>query len=224
MTRYLLAAVAAVATAAAAHGHFVFVVPAADGATAQVVFSDSLDPDDGVDIAKVAGLKLTLRDATGKDAALSHTTGKDVLDVPLPGSGPRVVFGSVGYGVLARGDDKPYLLTYHPKAVVGGAGEKAATLGEKSPAELVPVAAGGQLRFKFLAAGKPVADAEVNVLKPDGSKAKVKTDKDGLTGAVDGAGRYGAWARVAAAKAGEFGGKKYEEVRHYATLVVDVAK
>jgi hypothetical protein len=188
------------------------------------VFSDSLDPDDGVEIAKIAGLKLALRDAAGKDRPLSHTTGKDALAVTLPGSGPRVVFGSVEYGVLARGDAKPFLLAYHPKAVLGGAGDKAATLGESAAAELIPVAAPGSIRFKLLAAGKPVADAEVNVLKPDGSKTKVKTDKDGLTPAVDGVGRYGAWAKVSAATAGELGGKKYEEVRHYATLVVDVAK
>jgi uncharacterized GH25 family protein len=224
MTRYLLAAAAAVLAAAGASAHFVFVVPAADGAAAAVVFSDSLDPDDGVEIGKIAGLKLTVRDAAGKDAPLAHTTGKDALNVALPGAGPRVVFGGIVYGVSQRGDAKPFLLTYHPKAVVGGAGEAAATLGAASPAELVPVAAGGKVRFKLLAAGKPVADAEVNLLKPDGSKAKVKTDGQGLTPAVDGVGRYGAWARVAAAEAGEHGGKKYDEVRRYATLVVDVAK
>ena len=201
-----------------------FVVPAADGATAQVVFSDSLDPDDGVEIAKIAGLKLTLRDATGKDSPLAHTTGKDALAVALPGSGPRVVYGSVEYGVMQRGDTKPFLLVYHSKAILGGAGDKAATLGDSAAAELIPLAAPGSIRFKLLAVGKPVADAEVNVLKPDGSKAKVKTDKDGLTPAVDGTGRFGAWTQVSAAKTGEIGGKNYDEVRHYATLVVDVEK
>ena len=67
-----------------------------------------------------------------------------------------------------------------------------------------------------------VADADVTVVKPDVSKVKAKTGPNGLTEAIDGTGRFGAWARYFEAKAGELDGKKYEEVRHYPTLVADV--
>ena len=39
---------------------------------------------------------------------------------------------------------------------------------------------------------------------------------------MEGSGQFGAWTRYFEPKAGELGGKKYDEVRHYPTLVVDV--
>ena len=54
------------------------------------------------------------------------------------------------------------------------------------------------------------------------TKEKVKTDKDGYTQAFEKTGRYAAYFKFNEAKSGEHDGKKYEEVRHYATLVVDL--
>jgi uncharacterized GH25 family protein len=97
-------------------------------------------------------------------------------------------------------------------------------VGEKAvPVELVPVVSGSDVKFQFLAAGKPVADVELTVIKPEGGKAKAKTDKDGLTQAFPAKGRYGAWAKHTDAKAGEHDGKKYDEARRYATLVADLS-
>ena len=67
-----------------------------------------------------------------------------------------------------------------------------------------------------------MADAEVTVLLPGEGKKAAKTDKDGYTPAYDAKGRYGVFARVTEAKAGEHAGKKYDETRFYATLVMDV--
>ena len=140
-----------------------------------MVFSDGLDPDEAVDIAKVAGLKLFVRDAAGKDEAVEHKVEKHSLAAKLPGSGPRVVFGSVAYGVMQKGDAKPFLLAYHPKAVIGSVAAKSLVIGEKLPAEIVPAVEAGKVRFQLLGSGKPVAGAEVTVLKPDATTAKLKT-------------------------------------------------
>ena len=78
----------------------------------------------------------------------------------------------------------------------------ASTTDLRIPAELLPVVEGEKMRFRLVAAGKPVADAEVTVLKPDGTSAKSKTEKDGLTEAVTGTGRFGAWARHVVAGTG----------------------
>jgi hypothetical protein len=59
------------------------------------------------------------------------------------------------------------------------------------------------------------------VILPDGRQMKVKTDAGGQTEAFAEHGRYGAWARFWESDPGERGGKKYEELRHYATLVFD---
>jgi hypothetical protein len=125
---------------------------------------------------------------------------------------------------MEKGDAKPYLLTYHPKALVGAVPADKAVIGDKLPVELVPVAETGKVRFKLIAAGKPVPDAEVTVIKPDGSKVKAKTGPDGRTEAVEGTGRFAAWTRYFEPKTGEHASKKYEEVRHYPTLVVDITK
>lgn len=224
MIRSASALALAVLVAAVAQAHFVFVVPAKGGANVTVVFSDDLSPDEAVDIGKIADLKLTVRDAAGKDQPVAHSKDKHSLSAAVPGSGPRLVFGTIHYGVMQKDGTKPYLLAYHPKAVLGAVAGDQLTVGTALPCELIPVVETGKVRFKLLASGKPVPDAEVTVIKPDGSKVKAKTNAEGLTDAVEGSGQFGVWARHFEPKAGELAGKKYEEVRHYATLVVDVAK
>src|SRR6185436_19928141 len=154
----LLSAVALAFTFALATAHMVYVVPAKDAKTVTVVFSDSLDPDEEVPIEKIAALKLTAV-AGGKAVAVEHKTEKHSLSATLPAD-TKLVYGSVTYGLFTRGE-KPALLVYHPKAVLGGASGKDATIGEKAVAELVPVADGGKVKFQFVVSGKPVADAEV---------------------------------------------------------------
>jgi hypothetical protein len=222
MYRMFGAAVVGLFTVALAHGHFTFIVPDAGGSSAKVVFSDDLNPDMNVNIEKIAGTKLTLRDAAGKDSPLEMKKGEGCYLVNLPGSGPRVVFGTTEYGVSQKGDAKPYLVVYYPKALVGDVPAKAAAVGAKL--EVVPAGESGKPRFRVLADGKPAAEAEVTVLVPGSAKQMVKTDKDGLTPAFAASGRYGVFARWTEAKSGEHAGKKYEEVRHYATLVADLGK
>jgi uncharacterized GH25 family protein len=226
MFRILCATALLTAATLTADAHFVFVVPdAKDPAKAVVVFSDDLDVDDAVTTEKISKIKLKVQDAGGKLADATFVTEKHCLKVAVPGTGSRVVFGSVNYGVMQKGDDKPYLLAYHPKAVVGAipaGGGKVDSL----PAQLIPVAAGGKVKFQLVGAGgKPVADAEATVILPDSAdkkKEKAKTDKDGFTKEFAGAGRYGVWVKHTDATPGEVDGKKYTEARHYATLVVDV--
>lgn len=222
MYRTLGALVVGLCAAAAAQAHFPFVVPDDKGQSAKVVFSDNLEPDPNVNIEKLANTKLTLRDAAGKESALEWKKGEGFYAVNVPGTGDRVVFGVTDYGVLQKGDAKPFKLVYYPKAVLGAA--NATALGEKAGLDVIADGASAKVRFRVLAAGKPVADSEVTVLLPGGNKKAVATDKDGYTPAFEGAGRYGVYAKLIEAKAGEHGGKKFDEIRHYATLVCDVAK
>lgn len=222
MYRMFGALIVGLIAVAAARGHFTFVVPDAGGASAKVIFSDDLKPDTSVSVEKIAGTKLTLRDAAGKDTPLELKKGEGCYLVNLPGSGARVIFGTTDYGVMQKGESKPYLLVYHPKALVGDVPAKAAAVGARL--EVVPAGEPGKPRFRVLADGKPAAEVEVTVLVPGSAKQMVKTDKEGLTPAFAAAGRYGVFARWTEAKAGEHAGKKYEEVRHYATLVADVGK
>lgn len=225
MTRMIGAAAVGLLAVGLAQAHFPYLLPEPDGAAVKLVFSDELAPDLKVNIEKVGGTKLTVRDAAGKDAALTAKKGDGCYDAAVPGSGPRVVFGVTDYGVLQKGDAKPFRLVYYPKAALDGAGEK--PVGGPLAVEIVAAGGAGKPRFQVLHHGKPAAGVEVSVTLPaksgeKGDRKAVKTDKDGFTPAFDGAGRYGAWARVTEAKSGEAAGKKFEETRHYATLVIDV--
>jgi len=210
-------------TATVASAHFVFVVPdATDKSKVVVVFSDDLEVDDNISADRLKGLKLTGRFVGGKEAPVECKPGKSCLIGELGLVNPQCVYGSLVFGVLQKGDANPYLLAYYPKTVFAGADPKHFILGEKViPVELIPVVSGADVRFRFLAAGKPVVDTEVTVLKPEGGKAKVKTDKDGLTPAFPAVGRYGVWTKHTEVRPGEHDGKKYDEVRRYATLVFD---
>lgn len=218
----LLAATIALGLSSAASAHFPFLVP--DGPDkGKAVFSDSLKPDKAVPVERIANTKLVvIADGKATDLTWAHDKAANCYTFEVPGSGPRVVVGTTEYGVLQRGDSKPFLLTYYPKAVFGEpAAPEQATAGGKVPLELVPVAAGGKLRFKALADGKPLARADVIVLVPgQPESAVVATDDAGLTPEFDKPGTYGAQVRRVEAKAGDREGKKYEEVRQYATLVV----
>lgn len=222
MYRMIGAAVIGLFATAVANGHFPFVVPDTKGESAKVVFSDSLEPDENVNVEKIANTKLTLRDAGGKESPLEWKKGDAFYAVNVPGTGDRVIYGVTDYGVLQKGDDKPFKLAYYPKAVIGNASAK--PVGEKLALEVVAEGALGKVRFQVLAAGKPVAESEVTVMLPGGTKKAVKTDKDGYTTAFEGPGRYGVYAKHSEVKSGEHGGKKFEEIRSYATLVCDVAK
>jgi hypothetical protein len=199
----------------------VYLVPAKDGQSLTVVFSDSLDPDENVKMDKLAGLKLVAR-TDGKDAPVDCTKGDHSFAAKSP-KGASVVYGTVVYGLLSK-SAKPTLLMYHPKAVLGGAAAKDSTVGESTALEIVPVSEAGKTRFRLLAKGKPVAAAEGTVVLPDGTKEKVMTDKDGYTPEFEKTGRYAAYMKLTEARTGEHDGKTYVEVRHYATLVADVAK
>lgn len=224
MRRFVLTLLAGLTTTVAASAHFVFVLPAKDGKAVTVVLSEELEVDENIPAERLKGLTLTGRFDGGKEAPVECKPGKSCLTGELGLVGPQCVYGTLAFGVMQKGDARPYLLAYHPKAVFAGADSRHTTLGEKvAPVELVPVVAGSEVKFQFLAGGKPAADAEVTVLTPDGGKKKAKTGQDGLTPAYPATGRYGAWAKHTDAKPGEHGGKKYDEARHYATLVFDPA-
>lgn len=203
-----------------AFAHFVFIVPNEDGKGARIVMSETLQPDDQVDIVLVKGLSLTSRDMTGQTSSLTPGAKVDnALPLIVPGEGTRVVWGKIDLGVMERGRSKPHVLVYHPKSILGDAFDAAATMLPSPIVELIPVGKPGAVQFQYNIEGKPAAQTQVVVVLPDGTEKRVVTDDHGRTPAFDQAGAYGVWARHWENKPGERDGKAYEQVRHYATLV-----
>src|SRR5258708_4183977 len=90
-----------------AQAHFVFVTPDAGGATARLFISEKLVPD--LDAAMIAGTKLNLRDAGGKDVPLVLVKAEpNCYSVALSGSGTRVIHGIADLGVMNR-SGKPHV-------------------------------------------------------------------------------------------------------------------
>jgi uncharacterized GH25 family protein len=222
MRRFLSVLALGLVMGVVAQAHHVYVVPDTKK-SAKVIFSDSLEPDAGVPIAKIKSTKLFYFDGSsdeGKPLILKEE--KDHYTVQVPGKGSRVVYGSTEYGVLKKGDAKPFRLIYYPKAIFGLINQETQKVGEALPFEIVPVDAKDKIRFQVIVKGKPLADAEISVAVPNSDKReKLTTDKEGFTKAFDAKGTYGLWARHSENVTGEAGGMKYEEIRSYATLVVE---
>jgi uncharacterized GH25 family protein len=215
MNRCLLALAGLIVAASAAQAHFIYVVPEANGTSAKVVFSDSLEPDENVPIDRIANTKLFCRDASGKATPLTMKKGDNAYTITFPAGDSQIIGGTCTYGVFQRGDAKPSLLVYHPKLIVGPV--TASKAWDKLPLEIVPTGPG---QFVFLKDGKPVADADINARLPGDKTEKLKTDVKGeFKLHTSATGLYGLWARFIEPKAGEQDGKKYEQTTHYATLV-----
>lgn len=194
-------------------GHFVYLVPAPDGQSVRVVFSETLEPDEAVGVEKLAALKLFAK--TGdKTTPVALTPDGHSLKGALPEK-TETVHGKLVYGITTRGDQSS-LLVYHPKALVGSV--PTAVSGATSP-EVVVVKAQGGHRFQLIDQGKPVPNAEGSIVFASGKKEKVTTDKDGLSAIFQEKGQFGIWLRHTVAKAGMHQGKPYAVEKHYATLV-----
>ncbi len=193
--------------------HFVFIVPQGNNQV-QVVFSDSLEPDENVPIDRIKDLKLYALDVAGKTVAVAWKQAEHSLLATVP-SDVQALGGVCTYGVFQRGEGKPSLLIYYPKMIAGPLTSTKAW--DQLPLEIVPL---GSNRFVFLHSGKPVPEADVTVMLPGDKRERLKTDANGQFQVnISAPGLYGLYARHVAAKEGEHGGKRYEQVTSYATLV-----
>jgi hypothetical protein len=222
MRRQLLSTFLLLAAASGASAHFVFVLPQSGGTSARIVMNEELKPSSEVDIGIIAGLKLSVRKGNGSETPLALVKGENFYEALVPGTGTRLLHGIVDLGMLQSGPGKPNILIYYPKAIAGDAFSAKTVVGDAAPVEIVPVGKPGSVTLKLLVMGKPKAEAEITVILPDGSQQKVKTDANGISEhQFTQTGRYGAWARDWQPSAGERDGKRYEEIRNYATLVFD---
>jgi hypothetical protein len=232
MTRLCSALLCLAAAAAPAHGHFIWIVPG-EGGTVRLVFSDSPKPDDPALLAKIAHAQLMVRGTDGTLAPPQLKQAKDALEAAVPGTGLREVAAVCQYGVVQRGKAEAFLLKYYAKGFVGVQPERGVPglfwqSWDKLPLEIVPLEdKGDRSAARVLWHGKPLAEAEFVLLVPGKDKpVEGKTDADGLIALPrpSGGGTYAIRVKHTEAKDGELGGKKYKEVRHYATLTLEIPK
>jgi hypothetical protein len=218
----IIASLLTLSSVSSAGAHFPFIVPDMDGVTAVLIMSESLEPDDAVEMSLLASAELVLRDRRSAwPIAAPRSDSKDAsMRILLPGEGTRTLAGVIDLGVMERGA-APHVLVYHPKTIVGDALDPATDLDAEVAIEIVPVRtpAGAVLRLEF--DGSPAAGAAIMVVRPGAKDVELTTDAEGHTPVLE-PGRIGAWARRWVEENGERDGRAYTQVRHYATLVADL--
>ena len=223
MKRMFGAVVVGLLMVTVAEAHFVFIVPDSSGTTAKVIFSDNLKPDERVNIEKIAATKLRVIAGTEKPKPLTWKLDKAFYSLDLAGEGTRVVGGTTEYGVLQKGETPPFVLRYHSKAILGPVtGVEKPMLGEETPLEITASVQDGKLQFQAFLKGKPLPKAELTVIVPGEEESEVVVgDDQGQSKGFTKVGTYAVRVKYEEKVAGEQGGKKYESIRHYATLVID---
>lgn len=207
-----------------APAHYLFLLPGGAETPPQLVWNDEPTADPSVGLEPASAGRISAIDGQGRTVPVTTKPGGEGwLGFDGLPADAREVVGTVEYGVVVRGQPEPALVVHHAKVIMHQV--TAATVStarpEAMPAELTPVARPDGITFRLTVSGKKAASADVLVLVPEEKRFRaVRTDAEGLTPAFDRAGKYAVRALVTEAKAGEFRGRKYQQVRHYPTLVV----
>jgi hypothetical protein len=203
--------------------HFLFVrilPPAEGGRAAEVYFSELAEAGDPRFVNKIAKTELWLQQTPGRFVALKVHKAADRLRAWLPEEGANVVVGRCVYGVLARPRQTPFLLRHFPKALAGSAAElnKMQSYG-KLPLEIVATFEDRGVRLTALKDGKPVPKAQFVTVDAHLANVQLTADEEGRAmWRPPAAGVYSIYTRDTRKKAGESNGKKYEEIRDFATV------
>jgi hypothetical protein len=224
--------------AAEVRAHFLFirVGPNAEaGRSAEVYFSEQAEAGDPRFVAKVAHTRLWVQTRPGAFQELQVRAASDRLRAALPADHTLAVVGQCEYGVLARPKQTPFLLRYYPKAVAGAPGElNRMTPKAEIPFEIVPSfegegptkpegsSPGSRIHLAALRNGKPIAGAVFTAIDSDLSENTITAGPDGTAiWTPPTPGRYSIYVRATLKQAGEKNGKKFEEIREFATLAFE---
>ena len=211
---------------AEARAHFLFakVGPMAEGGrSAEVYFSDKAEAGDPKFVDKIAATKLWAQSAPGEFRPLNVRKGVDRLNAHLPASGAVAIVGECQYGVIARAGETPFLLRYHPKAVAGPAAElnKMKTR-DGATLEIAAEFEGDRIKLLALRDGKPLPKASFHAVDADLKESVIAADGEGRAGwTPTSSGTYTVYFRSDLKTPGEVDGKKYDEIREFATLAFD---
>ncbi len=219
----LLTAAAWALAAAPAPAHYLFVrvlPPAEAGRFAEVYFSEQAEAGDPRFTDKIAHTQLWLQTEPGKFRPLKTHKAEDRLRAAVPPSGGLAVVGACEYGVLGRPDRPAFLLRHYPKAVAGGADDlNALRPCDQVPLEIVAAFDGERVTFTALRKGKPLPGAVLNYIDQELKGDKLTAGDDGRAAWKPPApGRYSVYTQFNNKESGEAGGKKYQEIREFATL------
>jgi hypothetical protein len=206
-----------------ADAHFLFIrilPPAEGGRAAEVYFSELAEAGDPRFVERIATTQLWLQKTPGVFEPLPVQKAADRLRAAVPVSGSLVVVGRLDYGVLARPKQTPFLLRHFPKALAGQPAElnRLKPHGQ-FPLEIVATCEGDHLRLVAWKDGKPVPGAQFITVDAQLNNTTITADASGTaTWKPPAPGVYSVYTRDTRRESGEAGGKKFEEIRDFATV------
>jgi len=204
-----------------AFAHFLFIRigdHAEAGRSVDVFFSERAEAGDPRFIGKVAGTQLWMQHEPGKFVRLKTHQGTDRIRANLNADGAVSVTGFCEYGVIER--DAAFLLRYYPKAISGPIAElNQLKANDKATLEITATVSPESITLVLLDGGKPVPHAVFTTVDDSLNNEELKGDNEGrVLWKPSSPGHYCVYAKVVRKEAGEQGGKKYTEIREFATL------
>ncbi|MFN0197123.1 MAG: kelch repeat-containing protein [Planctomycetaceae bacterium] len=210
-----------------AMAHFIWLVPQhdSDKTIVNVYFAEEASSDDPELLKRLDGM--TLEQLTGgtEPASLPLTLTKESLTGTVSAPAPDSLFiAKHDLGVLNRGD-AVFRLKYYAKTgpAIGHSAWTDSDTARLLPLDVVPTIEGNVVHVQVRFNGELVKGTEVKASGPGMDDFEGATDETGhasFTMAMPGL--YSIRARQIDATPGELDGKKYETVRHYSTVAVDL--
>ena len=220
MLRWILSVCVVVTVGNIATAHFYFLLPGGPQQSPKIVLADRPEPDATVSLDLALQGKFTAVSKSGDATPLQTQRGEEgYLTFGILPAETATVMGTVDYGVVIRGQSEPVLIRHHAKLIVT---PLIADVQKQSPApvEINVVTHASGVVFQVTVNGKPV-EADLSVYLPDTKRVEVvHTDAQGMTKPFDKKGQYAARVFVTENRSGEYQGRAYKQVRHYATIVV----
>ncbi|MFH5805676.1 DUF1668 domain-containing protein [Alienimonas sp. DA493] len=218
-----LAVAMALLAPAAALAHFPFLTVETDGdaPTLRLTFGEGPEEDEPRYLPILQKGTVVRHTPDGAREALELTATGGALTADVSADPPGTVYTlSLPYGVMNR-EGEAFFLDYVAAAMKEAAPEDAGRPAALNTQSLAVVPEPGN-KLKVIAAGVPVAGAEVNAYGDLGGEDYV-ADANGVVTLtaeeIEDAGRLIVRANVALPGVGEFDGQKYSEIRRYATAV-----
>lgn len=206
--------------ALSAHYLFIRISPVAEaGRFADVFFSEKAAAGDPRFIDKISQTtQLWLQTTPGKFDKLPVLEGEDRMRAHLPTNLPVSVIGVCEYGVLKR--EVSFLLRHYPKAVAGDPKlVNALQPRPDTPLEMTAQFSDAGITLAILDNGKPVPQAKLKTVDDQLHQLDLTTNSEGtVLWKPDTPGYYSVYGETVRKQAGEFDGKKYTEIREFATI------
>lgn len=222
----IVALLSLVCSVTPAFAHFAWLVLAEDGKSVQIYFSEDATSNDEDLVDYIAQSKLW-HVAGDQAEPLETKLEEKVVKAALAQDKPvELVVLSHDLGVMERGGSA-FVLKYYAKTgpALGADVWKNTAARKVIGLDIVPSQVEGRVRLELVYQDKPVKDAEVVIVGPGLDTLELKSDEQGIVEfkPADG-GLYSIRARHIEPVAGELDGKKYDSIRHYSTLALQIGE